>query len=137
MYHRLYIEFLYYFNIERDYYECHEVMEEYWMREGKNRLLQALLQVAVGLHHFRNGNVGGAVKLLEQAMEKHRDHWDGPLGIDKEGLFAEVKQYLDRLSQFNDRPFPFYDLTISITDPRLLEKVIHCVPEGVADEDKF
>lgn len=137
MYHRLYIEFLYFFNIERDYYECHEVMEEYWMSEGKNRLLQALLQVAVGLHHFRNGNVRGAVKLLEQAMEKHDDYWDGALGIDKHRLFTEVKEYLERLHRYNDSPFSFYDLTIVITDPQLLDTVIHCVPEGVADEDKY
>ncbi len=137
MYHRLYIEFFYFFNIERDYYECHEVMEEYWMSEGKNRLLQALLQVAVGLHHFRNSNVGGAIKLLEQAMEKHGEHWDGALGIDKQGLFTDVKAYLERLYHYEDHPFPFYDLTIAITDSQLLEKVVHCIPEGVADEDKY
>lgn len=137
MYHRLYVEFIYFFNVERDYYECHEVMEEYWMSEGKNKWLQALLQVAVGLHHFRNGNVRGSIKLLEQAMEKHNEHWDGKLGIDKQSLFAEVKEYLVRLYQYEDHPFPFYDLTISITDPELNEMVVHCVPEGVADEDKF
>lgn len=137
MYNRLYIEFLYFFNIERDYYECHEVMEEYWMSEGKNRLLQALLQVAVGLHHFRNGNVRGAIKLFEQAMDKHREPWDGTLGIDKQSLFGEVQQYLERLRHYEDCPFPFYDLTIAITDPQLHERVVHCIPEGVADEDKF
>lgn len=137
MYHRLYVEFIYFFNTERDYYECHEVMEEYWMLEGKNQLLQALLQVAVGLHHFRNGNINGAIKLLEQAKKKKDEPWNGRLGIKLDQLFTEVDYYLKRLHHFHSEPFPFYDLTIQITDPVLVDLVAHCVPEGVAEEDKY
>lgn len=137
MFHRLYIEFLYYFNVERDYYECHEVMEEYWMMEGKNRFLQGLLQIAVGLHHFRNQNVNGAVKLLEQALDKKNDYWDGYLGIDHRSLFEQATFYLRQLYNYAENPFPFYDLTIRITDPTLKQLVDDCVPEGVAEEDKY
>jgi len=137
MFHRLYIEFIYYFNIERDYYECHEVMEEYWMLEGKNKLLQALLQVAVGLHHFRNQNINGAIKLLEQALDKKNDRWDGYLGIDHKTLFEQSTFYLRQLYNYEKNPFPFYNLTIRITDPVLQQLVEECVPEGVAEEDKY
>lgn len=137
MYDRLYVEYIHYFNQLRDYYECHEVMEEYWLLEGKNKLLQGLLQVAVGLYHFRNGNVTGAIKLLEQALAKQQEHWYGKLGINKEKLFHEVQLYLEKLRSYEDRPFPFYDLTIEITDPVLADLVLKCVPEGVAEEDKF
>ncbi|WP_240675764.1 DUF309 domain-containing protein [Ammoniphilus sp. CFH 90114] len=137
MHDRLYIEYLYYFNEERDYYECHEVMEELWLLEGKNKLLQGLLQVAVGLHHFRNDNITGAIKLFEQAMAKHQEPWSGELGINKERLFHEVQMYLYKLYDYNNKPFPFYDLTIEITDPSLAEAVSTCVPLGVAEEDKF
>lgn len=136
-YHRLYIEFLYYFNVERDYYECHEVMEEYWMNQGKNGLLQALLQVAVGLHHFRNRNINGAIKLFEQALHKKNIHWDGKLGIDDQRLFNEVNAYLEKLYEYEREPFEFYDLTIRIVDPHLEQLVANCSPEGVAEEDKF
>ena len=137
MYHRLYIEYLYYFNVERDYYECHEVMEEYWLREGKNRLLQSLLQVAVGLYHFRNGNISGAIKLFKQSLDKKDDKWTGTLSIHLSKLYEEVAVYFDKLQRYHEQPFTFYDLTIEITDPILEHLVATCRPEGVAEEDKF
>nr|WP_286883907.1 DUF309 domain-containing protein [Aneurinibacillus sp. UBA3580] len=137
LYHRLYIEYLYYFNVKQDYYECHEVMEELWLNEGRNRLLQALLQVAVGLHHFRNGNVEGAIHLFEAALAKSKDTWSGNLGIDTEKLFTETREYLKKLYAYEQAPFSFYPLHISILDPELTEAVTVCLPQGVAEEDKF
>lgn len=51
----------------RDWYECHETLEDLWVgEEGEARYFyQGVLQVAVALHHWRNGNFGGAVTLLE------------------------------------------------------------------------
>lgn len=51
----------------RDWYECHETLEDLWVgEEGEVReFYQGILQVAVALHHWRNGNFGGAVTLLE------------------------------------------------------------------------
>jgi len=57
------------FNI-RDWYECHETLEELWVgEEGEVReFYQGILQVAVALHHWRNGNFGGAISLLNGGM---------------------------------------------------------------------
>ncbi|BAU29350.1 hypothetical protein DFP93_11615 [Aneurinibacillus soli] len=137
MYDRLYVEYVYYFNVEKDYYECHEVMEEYWMQEGRNKLLQALLQVAVALHHFRNNNVEGAILLFEAALAKASTPWHGKLGIDDRQLFAEAAQYVERLHNYEENPFPFYPLTLLITDPDLAAATASCAPSGVAEEDKF
>ena len=50
-----------------DWFECHETLEELWVgEEGECRdFYQGLLQLAVALHHWRNGNFGGALHLLE------------------------------------------------------------------------
>lgn len=50
-----------------DWFECHETLEDLWVgEEGETRdLYQGILQVAVALHHWRNGNFGGAISLLE------------------------------------------------------------------------
>jgi uncharacterized protein len=118
-YDRLYVLFVYYFNIERDYFECHEVMEELWLEEGRNTLYQGLLQVAVGLYHYRNGNVGGAVKLLTAALEKLEREPSEVLGIDLGLLREEARVYLDKLHRLPGEPFAFYDLTIRVIDPSL------------------
>ena len=46
---------------ECDYYECHEVWEELWTeyRGPARKFYQGLIQAAVALYHFGNGNFYG------------------------------------------------------------------------------
>lgn len=119
----LYIQFIYYFNVEQDYYECHEVMEELWLEEGRDPLCQGLLQVAVGLYHARNDNVGGAIKLFTQALAKLRPHRDVEIGIDLVRLIDESEQYVTRLQANTVTPFHYEDITLHITSPELAQAV--------------
>jgi predicted metal-dependent hydrolase len=54
-----------------DWFECHETLEDLWIgQEGECRdFYQGVLQVAVALHHWREGNFGGAVRLLESGAK--------------------------------------------------------------------
>lgn len=54
----------------RQWFDCHETIEELWIgEEGEIRdFLQGALQIAVALHHWRNGNHGGAVSLLASGV---------------------------------------------------------------------
>lgn len=47
--------------------ESHEILEELWSTErGEMRdFYQGVIQVGAALHHWRKGNLGGAVRLLE------------------------------------------------------------------------
>lgn len=117
-YDPLYIRFLYHFNVDRDYFECHEVLEELWLEEGRNPLWQGLLQVAVALYHHRNGNVSGAVKLLTGALDKLEPRREADIGIDLPDLLARSRAYLDTL-QREQQQMPFRPFDIVITDPRL------------------
>ncbi len=49
----------------RDFFEAHEVWESIWMESSgpERRFYQGLIQAAVGLFHFSNGNLRGALKL--------------------------------------------------------------------------
>jgi predicted metal-dependent hydrolase len=118
-YDRLYVAFLYYFNEARDYFECHEVMEELWLEEGRNRLYQGLLQVAVGLYHHHNGNICGSIKLFTAALEKIDPYPCDSLGIDLEKLKKDSQSYLDKLRQSELSPLEPYDLNIVVKDERL------------------
>lgn len=53
------------------WYECHETLEELWLgEEGETRnFFQGVLQISVALHHWRNGNFGGAVSLLDGGVK--------------------------------------------------------------------
>jgi predicted metal-dependent hydrolase len=120
IYDPLYLQFLYHFNIDRDYFECHEVMEELWLEEGRSPLYQGLLQVAVGLYHARNDNFSGAVKLLTQAVNKLELYPNHQLGIDLDKLLVDCHAYLKGLTD-DTVAFDFYDIDILILDPQLEE----------------
>jgi predicted metal-dependent hydrolase len=49
----------------QDYFEAHEAWEDLWAEshESTRRFYQGLIQAAVGLCHFANGNLRGALKL--------------------------------------------------------------------------
>ncbi|WP_409345776.1 DUF309 domain-containing protein [Paenibacillus sp. MBLB4367] len=122
-YDRLYVAFLYYFNAERDYFECHEVMEELWLEEGRSPLFQGLLQVAVGLYHHWNGNVSGSIKLFTQGIDKLQQYPEQVHGIDLGKLLEDSRHYLAKLHRIREEPFASYDLDIVILDPALDELV--------------
>lgn len=67
-----YLDFLFEFHMVRDYFECHEIMETYWKSQptfpDKKQAEVALLQLAVGLYHWRRGNYNGALYELERVQ---------------------------------------------------------------------
>ena len=72
VYPEAYIEFLMYFHGNRDYFECHEVLEEYWKEvDPGNRSSHwvGLIQVAVGFYHYRRGNLAGALRTFHKAIK--------------------------------------------------------------------
>lgn len=88
-----YLKGIEYFN-ECEFFEAHDVWEELWADyQGPSRhFYQGLIQVAVCLHHFGNGNIRGSKKLyhgsrgyLEKYLPQHE-------GIDLDKLFSELEQ---------------------------------------------
>ena len=77
---------------EEYFFEAHEVLEDVWRREhGKPRLfLQGLIQVCAGYHHYQNGNLVGAIALLERGAGKMRGYPSMYLGIDASALIAHI-----------------------------------------------
>lgn len=85
-YHPLYLKGIEYFNA-CEFFESHEAWEELWADEQgpARKFYQGLIQAAVALHHFGNGNLGGARKLYYGAkgyLEPYRPHYMG-LHLDK------------------------------------------------------
>ena len=77
---------------EEYFFEAHEVLEEVWRQEhGEPRLfLQGLIQVCAAYHHFQNGNLVGAITLLQRGADKMRRYPPRYLGIDAAGLIAHI-----------------------------------------------
>src|SRR5437870_3303741 len=82
-----YLEGLRLFNAE-DFFECHDVLEELWsetLGEPK-KFYQGMIQVAIALFHFGNGNLGGARKLYESSRKYLVPYAPSYQGIDLDKL---------------------------------------------------
>lgn len=75
----------------RDWHECHETVEDLWIGvEGEIRdFYQGIIQIAIALHHWRNGNYGGAVSLLKGGTGYLRRVADRCQWVDVSGLIAD------------------------------------------------
>jgi predicted metal-dependent hydrolase len=115
-----YIDFLVYFHGQRDYFECHEVLEEYWKDIGETRssYLVGLIQIAVSLYHHRRGNFVGAERQMHSAIKNLRRHQVilGTLGLDAIKL---VELLETRLLEMKKR-MPYTSINLPILDPKLL-----------------
>jgi uncharacterized protein len=109
-----YIQFLCHFHGDRDYFECHEVLEEHWKKSGMERssIWVGLIQVAASLYHYRRGNMRGAVKLLTRALEslsKKRSELHA-LGINYSQLMEILQKSLKHMKK--SRLYTAIDLPI-------------------------
>ena len=98
----------------RLFFEVHELLEECW-READGDLktfLQGLIQVAVGLHHHDNGNLRGAITLLEEGNAKLARFGREAHGVE----LAAFRRAITEISRRLRSPQQPVDLTI----PRLI-----------------
>jgi predicted metal-dependent hydrolase len=77
-----------------DFFEAHEAWEELWTEyRGPARLFyQGLIQAAVALHHFGNGNIRGAKKVYltsRNYLEPYRPAFEG---LDLDAFLAQYER---------------------------------------------
>jgi hypothetical protein len=83
----------------REYYwEVHEVLEDLWIKAGKNSetalFLKGIIQLAVVLLKAKTGNFYGAERLFNKALLLLQQKECIYLGIDIKKLIAEFQNYL-------------------------------------------
>lgn len=122
-YEPLYVDYLVYFNRDRDYFECHEVLEELWLAQDREPVYKGLLQVAVGMYHFRNQNLRGAQLMLSSAIQILEPYPEQILGIELGLLLSSCRNALEKLQQTKQSPVLYHDYTIVISDEELEEAV--------------
>ncbi len=111
------------FHVTRDYFECHELLEEYWKslpKDAENReLWVGLIQIAVAQYHLRRGNARGAIMMFRQAARRIDEQGASMAGLDAEALQRLLQERISALeSQGAAAEFIEFDLPLS--DPGLL-----------------
>ncbi|MFC0271532.1 DUF309 domain-containing protein [Metabacillus herbersteinensis] len=125
MYDQAYIDYLVHFHGDRDYFECHEVLEEHWKEDPpKDRKLYwvGLIQIAVGLYHQRRGNFPGAKRMMANAIRilESEEVAIIKLGLHNEKLIGQLKQRFEEITLKK----PYRSLNLPISDPELIKLCI-------------
>jgi predicted metal-dependent hydrolase len=114
----LYAEGIRHFNA-CDFFEAHETWEELWTeyRGPARRFYQGLIQAAVALHHFGNGNIRGAKKVYESSRAYLTDYRPAYLGLNLETFLGQYERcFADVLATTEE--FPKIDI-----DPELIPEI--------------
>jgi predicted metal-dependent hydrolase len=84
----------------RDFFEAHEVWESVWMESAgpEHRFYQGLIQAAVGLFHFGNGNLRGALKLYRTSRTYMEGLPSPYLGLDINAFWQQMATCFASLS---------------------------------------
>ncbi len=119
-----------YFN-DCDFFEAHETWEELWTdyRGPARKFYQGLIQAAVALHHFGNGNIHGARKVYHTSRNYLQEYRPAYLGLDLETFLSQYDRCFEIVLQSTES-FPRIDI-----DPELIPE-IHLDPafSGVDEE---
>jgi predicted metal-dependent hydrolase len=90
-YDRRYLAGIVLFN-RGDFFEAHEVWESLWMDTfgPEKKFYQGLIQAAVGLLHFCNGNVAGAAKLYRSSRDYMLRYGSPFFGLNQDAFWGQM-----------------------------------------------
>ena len=76
-----------------EFFQCHDVLEDFWgeLTCPEKPMFQGLIQAAVALFHFEEGNLGGARKMFTSCRVYLNPFSPSCGGIDIERLLAELQ----------------------------------------------
>ena len=103
-----------------EFFACHDVLEDFWgeLTCPEKPLFQGLIQAAVALHHFEEGNLGGARRLASSCRVYLSPFAPNCGGIDVERLLADMQACFQQLLE-DHAAYPFH-LQI---DPQRVPKI--------------
>lgn len=105
---------------KRDFFECHEVIEELWLEtkpDSYSNLYKGVIQAASALHQWKRGYLGGAHRLFLSSTEYLKKYEPTVLGLNVAKLVRDmgacfkVFEVWDRKKQFAIDPslIPFLE----------------------------
>jgi uncharacterized protein len=118
-----YLAYLIHFHGDRDYFECHEVLEEYWKETApgeRDSHWVGLIQIAVSFYHYRRKNFTGALKTMNKAisiLEKKSEEITG-LGIDQKRMLSLLEETMERIRHHT----AYQSIILPIADPELIRR---------------
>lgn len=116
-----FIKYLVEYHGRRDYFECHELLEEYWKKADPRNMKShwvGFILIAVSAYHHRRGNFAGAEKTAKKALiifEEANASTISSLGID----YIELKQLIKKNIQLIQNKETYRSINLPIQNEDL------------------
>ncbi|MGD8190084.1 DUF309 domain-containing protein [Brevibacillus ginsengisoli] len=120
MYSQRYVDYLIHFHGDRDYFECHEILEEHWKSEPTpDQVWVGLIQLAVGLYHQRRENFSGAKKMFNSSLSILQQVPDRvhALALDETQLSQVLRDLIEAAHQHK----PYQSVNLPLIDQELIQ----------------
>jgi uncharacterized protein len=128
-----FIQYLVHFHGDRDYFECHEILEDFWKETdpgNKNSVLVGFIQLAVSNYHYRRGNFSGALRTLEKSakiLSAEKESCED-FAINHPKLMKLIMEQRDAIQTQN----PYKSRNLPISNKNLINKCQReCEKQGV------
>jgi uncharacterized protein len=132
-YDPLYLQGVAYFNA-CEFFEAHEVWEELWKNySGDLRLYyKGLIQAAVALHHFGNGNIRGARKVYRSSRGYLQAYRPQCVGLDVDDFLSKFDSCFADVDASQEE-FPQIELDPELIPEILLDPPVELPPVVIED----
>lgn len=109
---------------EGEFFACHDVLEDYWgeLTCAERTCFQGLIQAAVALFHFEEGNLGGAKRMYISSRNYMSGFVPEVAGIQVGQLIAELDICFAELCQ----PHEGYPSHVKLNSALVPAIVRHC-----------
>ena len=123
--HPNFIQFIKEFNRTFDYFECHELLEEYWKEVApgnKEHPAAVFVLLSTSMYHWRRGNFAGARKTMKTFIQRMEKISLSPFDqyIDFPELINKAKQSLSAI----ERQEAFQPFLLPIKDQELEQFIL-------------
>ncbi|MEH7075659.1 DUF309 domain-containing protein [Neobacillus drentensis] len=120
MYPSEYIQFLAHFHGDRDYFECHELLEDFWKKtdpKNKESIWVGFILMSVSAYHHRRNNFNGAQRTLIKALQIFKKQGDSltKLGVNKVELHHLLNERVTAIQKgktYQSFSLPLSDLVL-------------------------
>lgn len=111
-----YLDYLIHFHASRDYFECHEIMEEYWLENNRHKKWLSLIQLAVAIYHERQENYAGSLRLYRKVLSHLDKYMLNDLKINQSNLEKIIKSRIKNILHDGS----YEPMNLPITDEGLI-----------------
>ena len=129
------IDYLVEFHAKRDYFECHEILEERWKEDVKEKrqvYWVALIQIAVGMYHYRRENKSGAKKMLERAVSKVKETEEQLEQLEQLGFHTKrLIELIEGQIGLIEKDMPYESIELPLKDALMQACLVYCQPKGI------